>query len=108
MPDDPCHSNIASTQNIDYRPALDRLLRIAKGDTGQARRCADFILAWWNADAHGGFDITDLFAVDSSIAGDMATIFSWLAAQSNAVYPYEWRRDIEAVIEQWRPAASAP
>jgi hypothetical protein len=26
--------------------------------TGQGRRVADFILAWWNADVHGGFNLT--------------------------------------------------
>lgn len=29
------------------RAALARLIKIAKGDTGQSRRVADFLLAWW-------------------------------------------------------------
>ncbi|PRD43538.1 hypothetical protein C5748_09705 [Phyllobacterium phragmitis] len=85
------------------RAAFERLLKIAKSDTGQARRVANFILAWWNADSLGGFDIADLFAVDTQIATDMATVFSWLSQQNEAVYPSEYRAAIEAVIAEWRP-----
>jgi len=83
--------------------ALQRLLKVARSDTGQARRVAAFILAWWNAESLGGFDIADLFAVDRKIASDMATVFSWIARQDNAIYPTEHRAEIEAIIEQWRP-----
>lgn len=31
------------------RAALERLLGHAQRDTGQSRRVADFLLAWWNA-----------------------------------------------------------
>jgi len=47
----------AIPQNI--RAALDRLIQIAKGGTGQSRKVANFLLAWWNAEACGGFDLTD-------------------------------------------------
>ena len=83
--------------------ALQRLVKIARSDTGQARRVANFILAWWNADSLGGFDIADLFAVDTKIAADMATVFSWLARQDQAVYPTDHRAEIEAIIAEWRP-----
>jgi hypothetical protein len=83
--------------------ALQRLLKIARSDTGQAKRVADFILAWWNADSLGGFDIADLFALDAKIAADVATVFSWLARQDEAVYPTEHRAEIEAIIAAWRP-----
>lgn len=79
------------------RDALERLLKIARSDTGQARRVANFILAWWNADSLGGFDIADLFAAD------MATVFTWLSRQNEATYPEDYRAAIEAVIAEWRP-----
>ena len=47
------------------RTAFARLLKIAQSDTGQSGRVASFVLAWWNAADHGGFDIADLFAVDA-------------------------------------------
>jgi hypothetical protein len=85
------------------RAAFERLLDLARSDTGQARRAANFILAWWNAESLGGFDIADLFALDVAIAADMATVFAWIAHRSNAVYPDEYRCEIEGIIEAWRP-----
>ncbi|WP_458363772.1 DUF7673 family protein [Brucella intermedia] len=58
------------------RCAFERLLALAQRDTGQSRRAANFILAWWNADGLGGFDFADLFGVDSAIAADMGTVFT--------------------------------
>lgn len=84
------------------RAAFERLLKLAQSDTGQARRAANFLLAWWNADSLGAFDPADLFGVDSAIAADMATVFTWLAGQGVAVYPTEYRAQIEMLIEDWR------
>lgn len=53
------------------RFALEKLLNIAHEDTGQGRRVANFLLAWWNAEVHGGFDLTDLANVDPHVAEDM-------------------------------------
>ena len=85
------------------RGAFERLLRYARSDTGQSRRIASFILAWWNADDLGGFDLADIFALDRAIVQDMATVFSWLAGRSNAEYPDAYRAEIEAIIRPWRP-----
>lgn len=65
--------------------ALGRLIDIARSDTGQAARVANFLLAWWNAERDGGFDLTDLWMVDQSIADDMILVFA-LAARSRC-YP---------------------
>jgi hypothetical protein len=40
------------------RQALENLLQIAQGDTGQSRRVADFLLAWRNAGQCGSYDLT--------------------------------------------------
>lgn len=85
------------------RASFERLLKIAKSDTGQSRRVAAFLLAWWNADSLGGFDLAELFGVDEMIAADMATIFVCLSRQSQAFYPDTYRGEIEAVIQAWRP-----
>ncbi len=42
----------------DEKAAFHRLVAIAQRDTGQSRRVADFLLAWWNAGECGGFDLT--------------------------------------------------
>jgi len=40
--------------------ALEGLLKIVQQDTGQARRVANFLLAWHNAEENGGWDPVDL------------------------------------------------
>lgn len=77
------------------RFALEKLLNIAHDDTGQGRRVANLLLAWWNAEALGGFDIADLFAVDREVSEDMATMFTYLAREEDAVYPTVYRGEIE-------------
>src|ERR1700679_4110252 len=69
------------------RPALDRLLRLAESDTGQVRRIADFLLAWHNAAENGGWDVTDLWSVDLSIADDMFTVLHLIRAEQR--YPHD-------------------
>jgi hypothetical protein len=49
------------------KAALERLIAIAKRDTEQSRRVADFLLASWNSPNCGGFDLTNLWAVDTAI-----------------------------------------
>ena len=62
------------------RAATARLLDLARSDTCQARRAADFLMAWWNGPDLGKFDIADIFAVDKANAADMATIIGFLGA----------------------------
>ena len=58
--------------------AIGRLIQIANADTGQSRRVANFLFAWWNAEECGGFDLTELRGVDGPIAADMLTVFAVL------------------------------
>lgn len=87
------------------RFALETLLNVAHEDTGQGRRVANFLLAWWNAEVHGGFDLTDLANVDRDIAEDMATIFTFLSREEDVVYPTDCRSEIEQIVSRWRPLA---
>ena len=89
------------------RFALEKLLNIAHEDTGQGRRVANFLLAWWSADVHGGFDLTDLANVDREVAEDMVTVFTLLAREEDVVYPYDYRGEIEQIIGRWRPQAES-
>ena len=89
------------------RFALEKLLNVANGETGQGRRVANFLLAWWNAEANGGFDLADLANVDRDIGEDMVTIFTYIAREEDMVYPYDYRNEIEQVIARWRPEISA-
>jgi hypothetical protein len=86
--------------------ALGRLLAIAQRDTGQSRRCADFLLAWHSGAENGGWDPTDFWSVDEQIADDMLTVLS-LIRESAGLYPGDFggfNRAIEALWKQWRGA----
>jgi hypothetical protein len=61
------------------RAALERLIQVAQGDTGQSRIVANFLLAWWNAEECGGFDPTGVWGVDTEIALDMPRVFALIA-----------------------------
>lgn len=87
----------------DAELAFRRLLRLAASDTGQARRVANFILAWWNAGDCGGFDLTDLWNVDAPIAADMAIVFAWIGTSGAQTYPEHHGREIEDLVRLWRP-----
>jgi hypothetical protein len=83
--------------------ALTRLLQIASGDTGQSRRCADFLLAWWNAGQCGGFDLTSLWGLDDSICNDMHVVFGYIARAQHYPDTLGLGPEFEAVVRMWRP-----
>ena len=89
--------------NTNEEAALRRLIKIARRDTGQSRRVADFLLAWWNAAQCGGFDLTNLFSVDDSIASDMVTVFALIARCNRYPDMLGFGADFEAIVREWRP-----
>lgn len=98
-----------SSMNADTTAALDRLIDLAKSDTGQARRVANLLLAWWNGPECGGLDIADLFSVDRDIAADMAQVFAFLGEHPGAIYPdaFGHRDSMVELVEAWRPERQA-
>jgi hypothetical protein len=90
------------------RAALERLLEIAQHDTGQSRRVANFLLAWWNATECGGFDLTDLWGVDTAIAQDMLTIFALLPRCGHYPDTLGYGKQFEALVHAWRPSLGRP
>lgn len=87
----------------ERKEALERLIQLAKGDTGGGRRCADFLLAWWNSAECGGFDMTDLWGVDPDVAKDMVTVFSLIAGVHKYPNDLGYARDFQQIIASWRP-----
>jgi hypothetical protein len=87
----------------DEQAALERLIGHAQRETGQARRVADFLLAWWNPSNCGGFDITTAWGLDQEIAADVVTVFG-LAVRCNA-YPdtLGYGNQFEQIVRAWRP-----
>ena len=91
--------------NTNEEAALRRLIEIAQRDTGQSRRVADFLLAWWNAPQCGGFDLTNLFSVDDAIAQDMVTVFVLVARTSKYPDTLGFGKEFEAIVRAWRLVA---
>ena len=97
--------NVAPMIHPEVRQAVARLFDLAQSDTGQARRVADFLMAWWNATDFGGFDIADLFSLDRAVAADMATVFAFLGSHPGAIYAdaFELEDAMKALLALWRP-----
>lgn len=83
--------------------ALERLIHIAQGGTGQSRRVADFLLAWWNAASCGGFDMTALWAVDSGISADMSTVFGFIGRVNQYPDTLGYEAEFKRIVKAWRP-----
>jgi hypothetical protein len=87
----------------DAIAALDRLVIIAQSDTGQSRRVANFLLAWWNAGDCGGFDLTDLWMVDRAIADDILTVARLISIRHEYPTVYGYGPQFEQLVADWRP-----
>lgn len=83
--------------------ALQRLVAHAKRDTGQSRRVADFLLAWWNPAKCGGFDLTAMWDCDEEIVEDMIVVFAFVARNNRYPDTLGFEADFAAVIREWRP-----
>jgi hypothetical protein len=85
------------------RAALERLIAVAQGPTGQSRRVADFLLAWWNAGSCGSFDLTSVWGLDSAVASDMATVFTLISSAQEYPDSLGYGRQFELIVAEWRP-----
>lgn len=85
--------------------ALIRLIEIARRDTDQSKRVADFLLAWWNATSCRGFDLTDLWNVDQEIYDDMLLVINLI--RHSRSYPDILSTPVHEhfieLVKLWRP-----
>ncbi len=95
--------------NGKERAALDRLVEIAKHDSGGSRRVADFLLSWSNPGACGKFDPTDTWYLDQAVCKDILMVFAVLMRLR--VYPDSlgYGAEFRQIQALWRdpPPASA-
>ncbi len=87
------------------RAPLQRLIRIAQGDSGQCRVVANFLLAWWNAPEYGGFDLTDVWAVDAAIAQDMLAVFNQIVHSRSYPDSLGYEKQFRTILRRWRPSS---
>lgn len=70
-------------------------------------KVAAALLAWWNAEECGGFDLTDVWGVDTPIAVDMLRVFALLAGCHQCPDNMGYGKHFEAIVRAWRSAAEA-
>ena len=81
---------------------MERLIRIAQGDSGQCRVVAGFLLAWWNAAEYGGFDLTEPWGVDTAIARDMLTVFAQPRHRRRYPDSLGYGAQFQKIVHRWR------
>lgn len=89
--------------NPQEQAALERLIKVAKSDTGQSRRVADFLLAWWNAGSCGSFDLTTMWGCDHAIVEDMAAVFRFVGLHNHYPDALGYKEAFEEIVRNWRP-----
>ncbi|MGX0587084.1 hypothetical protein ACUXPF_003685, partial [Sphingomonas sanguinis] len=105
-------STAMTSIRTDYdsaRAALTRMIPLAMSDTGQARRVANFLMAWWNGPDLGHFEIADLFGLDIAIANDITSVIGFLGQNDRgAVYidSLGFGEEMQDIIALWRPSAA--
>ena len=89
--------------NTNQRQALERLIAIAKRNTGQCRRVADFLLSWFNGPVCGGWGVTDVWHLDSEILEDLFTVLAFISERT--IYPdtLGYYDDMQEIARLWRP-----
>ena len=87
---------------------LVRLLEVARTDTSQARRVADFLLAWWNAGQCGGFDLTHLWQLDDELVRAPQAVIGVIARTRRYPDSLGYGPAFEAVVAAWRPELDEP
>jgi hypothetical protein len=91
---------------MDRDPALvslERLIGIAQSDSGQAEIVANFLLAWWNADSCGGFNVANIWALDRALVEDIQRVIGLIATLGSYPDQLGYDSDFERIVAFWRP-----
>jgi hypothetical protein len=88
--------------------ALENLIRVAKSDTGQSRRVADFLLAWWNGAECGGFNLVDAWGLDRELVTDLITVFELIVRCHQYPDTLGYKADLTEIVRLWRSAPTTP
>ncbi len=83
----------------ELQQRIDNLIDLAKGDTGGARKVAQFLLALWNSQFKA--DLIEMMALDDKIFNDMLHVWNDLHHEGNQLYTYVSEARMIPIIEQW-------
>ncbi|MBQ0933646.1 hypothetical protein KAK07_24955 [Ideonella sp. 4Y16] len=97
------HEARPSLITADEAAALERLLAHAQRDSGQSRRVADFLLAWWNSRSCGAFDLTSLWSLDTAIVADMTVVLGLIGRVHRYPDSLGYEAEFKPLVKAWRP-----
>jgi hypothetical protein len=89
--------------NEMQRTALERLLVVAEGQSGQSETVANFLLAWWDGADCGRFNLTSLWGLDPYIAADIVTVFGLISQVCSYPDQLGYEAEFKALVRKWRP-----
>jgi hypothetical protein len=84
------------------RAALEKLIDLAKTKSGQGRRVADFLLAWWNVKECGRFDMIDMWGLDDDIRPAMVEVFKFISTHQRYPDTLGYADDFDFIWQIWR------
>ena len=82
--------------------SFELLMSAARNDTGQSRRVADFLLAWWNATECGAWDPTSLWSLDVELGDAIVTLLGYI--NRSRCYPdtLGYGPEFKELVRIWR------
>jgi len=83
--------------------AVERLLAFAMGKGLQNSIVADFLLAWWDAERFGRFDLQRTVALNDTSLEDIAALSTFVARYATHPEALGYGQQFNAIIRKWRP-----
>jgi hypothetical protein len=83
--------------------ALERLIRLTRNDTQQARSAADLLLAWWDATRYGGFDLQHLWTLNANQREDALEVLRYIARAGHGPDLLGLTDEFSLIAKHWRP-----
>ena len=95
------------TQGSAEQQAIDSLFDIANSHRPDARQAANFMLAWWNAAACGGFDLQDLRQMGPRLGESVAEIMDMIWQVGCGPEHLGYSNDFKELVAKWRSHSDA-
>ncbi len=92
--------NPGSVDSVKAEIAINRLLKVASGDTGGAKRVAQLLLSLWDGHRYRA-DLQDIMYIDSDLFRDMIAFWSYLGSHNLQLESIVTEEDIAPVIRMW-------
>ncbi len=83
---------------------LARLIdRAFRPYSGRDKYVADFLLAWWNAKACGGFNLAELWGLDAATREDVKVVLDMICRCGAYPDTLGYQNEFVLLVHRWRP-----